>query len=250
MCEPVSIGLGIASAAAGLGSSMMHSQAQGERSAARDRVTNAQTQRVQGYDNQSNQLFSNTLQQTSREGQDETRRGAETQRVNTANATLEGAADPTNPSDNTGDSTNVVKSENARQLIKALNFGKDRARRGAAVNAYGDSALKTGIGLGRAAQEQATIGGKMQRSVIPLQAEYEEANRAGSGADTWGSLLGVGSQLAGAGASYGVGGGLFSPTNGGAAVTGPSGITMQHMGGSGPGRVGSSMWGRMFGGRI
>lgn len=191
-------------------------QGEAETQGARSRVGSAEATRQRGFETQSNNLFADSLNNVQREKQDAERTAAEDKRTGEAVATLEAAPDPTNPSNvvEAADSS-VVKGSNARQLIKALNLGKQRASLAAKVNAYGDANMTTGITLGGNGMRQGQIGTAAQRSSALLPGEYETANHAGDGWSALGDALGVAGAVAGTAGAFGAGSGwgeLFDAT--------------------------------------
>lgn len=191
-------------------------QGASETEGARSRVGAAETRRQQGFESQSNTLFKDSLANVQRDRQEAETARAEDKRVTESVANIEAAPDPTNPSDvvESTDSS-VVKGSNARQLIKALNLGKQRAVNSAKVNAYGDANMNTGIGLGRNGMKQGQVGMAAQRSAGLLPGEYEEANHAGDGWGALGDALGVAGTVAGTAGAFGAGSGwgeLFDAT--------------------------------------
>lgn len=198
------------------GSMLAKMQGESETRGARSRVGGAETRRQQGFEQQSNNLFKDSLANVARERQEAETATAENKRATESVANIEAAPDPTNPSDvvESADSS-VVKGSNARQLIKALNLGKQRAVNSAKVNAYGDANMNTGITLGRNGMKQGQIGTAAQRSSALLPGEYEEANHAGDGWGALGDALGVAGTVAGAAGAFGAGPGwgeLFGST--------------------------------------
>jgi len=209
MCGPLeAAGVGLA----GL-SSIAHMQGETERAGERDRVQRAERVRQRGFEQESQGLFDQALNRVDKTRQDADTKSAEDKRTGDVTRQLETTATPVDPSEATQpQDTSVVKSSNARELLKALNVGKTRAQRSAAVNAYGDNNLGVGFDLSRFGVRQVQLGNASQRAASRLPLELQEANTKGAGWDTLGTALGVGGQIAGTAGAFGHGptwGGLF-----------------------------------------
>lgn len=202
MCDPLTIGgIGLT----GL-SSIAHMQGETERAGERDRVQRAERVRQRGFEQESQGLFDQALNRVDKTRQDADTKSAEDKRTGDVTRQLETTATPVDPSEATQpQDTSVVKSSNARELLKALNVGKTRAQRSAAVNAYGDNNLGVGFDLSRFGVRQVQLGNASQRSASLLPLELQEANTKGAGWDTLGTALGVGGQIAGTAGAFGKG---------------------------------------------
>lgn len=209
----------IGGAVAAAGAAAMKAKAAADQSDARNSVNAAELTRQQGFENQSAGLFRNGLASTGRGVQEANTAGFAADRAKTATDAINSAPTSINPSNSTGDGTNVVDSANARALVSALNSGRAGATRSAAVNAYGDNTQGVGAALGRIAQNQNMVAGSAQRSSGVLPMELSNANRAGSGLATAGSLLGAAGTAASMAGSMGAGGSFGDLFSNGAPVS-------------------------------
>lgn len=202
MCDPLTIG----SLALAGGSLVANKIGSDQQSAERDRVMKAENERQQGYENQSQGVFSQSI--------------AKVQKPTTDAAVTKEAADRT-ASDSalidqggnyvpvTGSAPQEVGQSIARATKQALSRNKEQARLNANTSAVAGVNQKQGIDLGRDAQWQSIFAGNRKASSDVLPLELQDANRAGAGARGIGQILSIGSTaagmagLAGAGPSWG-----------------------------------------------
>lgn len=140
------------------------------------------------------------------------RDASEVSRAASGNALIDAAPTGYNYADNAPDRTGAVKSENARQLVKALDLGHARANAGAKVNSYGDALLNGGLAIQKGNQGQAAINSDQARTdkiasmrstlnqnthvpFISPNAQYDLAGQVGIGNMNTGSALMAGGNV-------------------------------------------------------
>lgn len=264
IASAIMAGAAVAGAASSVYGAVKKGQGVADNTAAQNAITQAQFNRVINqtqnandiatwYNGQSKDLADQTQANSTKTiaGADggaftTARQGAETSRAASGNALIDGLTPASNYSDNAPDATGTVKSENARKLVQALDFGHARANAGAAVNSYGDALLNGGLNIQRGNEGQAAINSQQKRTdaianlrgnlnvqenqpIISPEAQYGLTAPVGSGAFQNGQLLQAGGNVLGAAAANGVGGkffnGLFAPANiPGAGVPGAAGM--------------------------
>jgi hypothetical protein len=221
----LSAGAAVAGAAATVYSTMKKGEGVAQNDQAKDAITAAQIARLRDYNRKANEIalwyndqsggqFNDTLSKTDPNFQAGVRAKSEAERAKAGVDAITAAPAPKNYSDFASDSTGAVKSENARQLVKALDLGTARAKTGAKINSYGDAALETGINLGRGAEGQgeinrvATLRNRLNSTshqpVLSSEAEYGLASGVGSDAFNTGNLIQAGGNVLSAAGAYGL----------------------------------------------
>lgn len=149
------------------------------------------------------------------------REGSEASRAASGNALIDGLSAGTNYSDKASDSSGAVKSENARKLVAALGFAKNKANTGAAVNSYGDALLNGGLAIQRGNEGQAAINSDQKRTdaianlrsnlntethqpILSPQAQMDLTNPVGGAQFQNGQLFQVGGNLISAAGANGL----------------------------------------------
>lgn len=223
MCEPLTI----ASLALSGGSVLAGMAGNNERESARDATIRNETARSGRFENQSSNLFQQTLPKASKPVQDQ--KVADEAGVRTAQdvAMLDGQG---NFKPATGSAPVEVGQSIARAGQAAITRGKQQAKLNADVSATAGVNQKTGIDIARDGQWQNIFGGNIRRSAALLPLELQEANQAGSGMRGVGQILSAGAGAAGSagmaagaptwGSLFGeagapLTGGLQGPTQGG-----------------------------------
>lgn len=190
MCNPLMIG----SALLAGGSMFANMQGANAQAAERDRVTQAESQRQFNYQNQSTNLFNQSLGKVQKGTTDDAVKSEAADRTASDSKLIDEGG---NYKPVTGSAPAEVGQSIARATAQAIARNKDQARRNANVSAVQGVNQKTGIDLGRDAQWQSIFGGNMQRSANILPLELQDANRAGAGWRGAGQVLSLGSTAAG-----------------------------------------------------
>lgn len=171
----ISAGAAVAGAAAAAYGAMKKGEGVAQNNGQKDAITQEQLQRQADKERQANEIATwynaqnagladetdvnskKTISGADGAAYGTARTGAEASRAATGNALIDAAPNPVNYADNAPDSSGAVKSENANQLVKALNLGHARANAGAKVNSYGDALMSGGINIAKGSQDQAAI---------------------------------------------------------------------------------------------
>lgn len=198
MCNPM---LAVAGAGAALsaGSVLANQQGAAAQESARNSAIMRNQTAQQQIQQQSDQLFSDTLNKTNAGEQGKNRQRIADERTAEDTARLDAipTAQPI-----TGSAPAEVGSTIARSIRGALDRGKVQARLNANVSAYGGNNMDVGQTLGRAGQWQSIFGNNMLRTAQLLPGELHAANSAGAG---WRGAGAIGSALGGGAASAGLG---------------------------------------------
>lgn len=213
------------------------------------------TGQSQGLADQTQANDLNTISGADAGSFNDTRATAGAARTATGDALIDGLSTGTNYSDKADDSSGAVKSENARKLVAALSFAKNKAAAGATVNAYGDALLNGGIAIQKGNNAQAPINTAQKRTdaianmrsnlnqethvpILSPQAQMDLTNPVGAGQFQNGQLLQTGGNLISALGANGVGQGAFNGLFQG-AVPSASATGMAAMGPQIPGLFGT-----------
>lgn len=200
MCEPLTIA-SLALSAGSVAAGMMGSS---EQQAAREKAINNEATISQGYENQANNLFQNTLSKAQKPTYDKNVTEEAGRRTAADGSLINNAGDYTPV---TGSAPQEVGQTIARAGQNAIARGKQQAKLNADVGATGTVNQKLGIDLGRDGEWQNIFGGNIRRSAALLPGELADANKAGSG---WRGISSI--MSAGAGAAGSVGGAGGGPT--------------------------------------
>jgi hypothetical protein len=200
MCEPLTI----ASLALSGGSVLAGMMGNSEQQAAREKAINNEATISQGYENQANNLFQNTLSKAQKPTYDKNVTAEAAKRTAEDGSLIDGAGNYTPVA---GSAPQEVGQTIARAGQNAISRGKQQAKLNADVGATGTVNQKLGIDLGRDGEWQNIFGGNIRRSAALLPGELADANRAGAGWRGIGSIM-----SAGAGAAGAVGGAAGAPT--------------------------------------
>lgn len=200
MCDPVTIGIMLASTA---GSSLLQNKAEQEAESARRKAINSTNQFVDERRDEAAGLYQQSLDATKRESMD-----SEAEAQTESRAQL--YQDQTPSADllpGQGDSSAAAKTAVVQAMGRAGEKNKNYARSRAKLDAYGDASLNRNITTARTGQGIAQQGNFAQgqvKNVLPL--ELEEASHAGDKYAMMGDVVKALGTVAGATA-----GGFASP---------------------------------------
>lgn len=220
MCDPLSA----AAAALSVGGMVASKMGTDSQVSARNKVTSAEMDRQRSYQAQAGDQFSKTLGGFDPSTQTADLNKADANRTAAVNA----AVTPTNPAvPVAGSAPTIVKSTIAKTMGDAMNYAKSQGIAQGKLQGYGDVNLGNNVNLAQGGLVQSRLGDFSNRSMAILPLELEDANRAGSGMRSFGSLLSGAGTLAGAGGALGLGpswGDLFGgagPMGAGAIIPPP-----------------------------
>lgn len=132
----------------------------------------------------------------------------------------------------TGNASNIVTQEIAKQKGKADRYGQQQANALGRMRGFGDMLSEASRGQARDAAQLGTVGSFMRGSSGVLPYELEAANSKGSGMQQFGSLLGGLGQVGISAGLSGASDGLFGVTNN--AVAGKVGPQLPKYAGTDP----------------
>jgi len=194
MCDPITI----AGAALLAGSTVANQVAANRVQKARDNAMAAERTRQNAFDQQAQAL--NTRSQDRYQdfsGQQDDKASElgqyfTDQQIEQGNANQQAVAEQTIPQSG----SNVVVAEEAKQRGEARNYANQQGEALGELRSFGDLIGQIGRSQARDASEIGQIGGFKRGSSNVLPFELEAANSAGSGAQLFGDILGLGGSLA------------------------------------------------------
>lgn len=201
MCDPVSLAI-TSLVATGAGTAMQAAGAAKSRKAM-NAAANAERLRQQGYQQEADSLFAESLSKQGAEQQMKGISDAEAARLATTQGAQQAAPAVSVPTQ--GETPTVVADETAARVGTGNAQAAQDAATRAALSSFGDVQLGNALMNTRYGQKQGQIGRNMQGSAGVLGIEMDAASRRGDNLSGIGSILNAGGQLAGMGAGMGWG---------------------------------------------
>jgi len=187
MCDPLTI----AGAALTLGSTFLSSRAAKQQADARNKASQAELARQEGFKKQAADAFNASVGQFSRGAQDKQIQVIQDERNQGFQDVLDNADFGVSDLPLSESAPKIVGSSAATQLSDTLAKGRERARALANLGAFSESNFLNNIALGRTDQDLARFGSFSAGSQNLLPGELDVANRQGSGLAAGADILGA-----------------------------------------------------------